>query len=242
LTGQSPCLVLLHGSAHTSLVWEAVQRHLSVPSIAVDLPGRRDRPGVLASVTVAESVSSVLADLDQVPDAELILVGHSSSGIVLPAIAAALGFRASALVFVAGLCAPEGDCAVDLVAPERRDQMELRLEQLRHRYPRHMLGIDMDGLDVPAGYEFLSDQREALGLESLNRLFQPVSWIGVREAVQRIFVRCLADPIQPRALQDRLIDACRADVVVDIASGHTPAIDAPVELARLLDSVAVRRD
>jgi pimeloyl-ACP methyl ester carboxylesterase len=240
--GQGPSLVLLHGSAHTSKVWGAVQQHLSVPSIAVDIPGRRDRPGVLAKVTVAESVSSVLTDLEQVHAADLILVAHSSSGVVLPAIAAALGSRVAQLIFVAGLCAPEGDCAVDLVAPDRRDQMWVRLEQLRNRYPRHMLGIDMDGLDIPAGYALLTDQREALGVESLNRLFQPVSWLGVPERARRVFVRCLADPIQPPALQNRLIDACRAGIVADIASGHTPAIDAPVELARLLNSLTRRWD
>jgi pimeloyl-ACP methyl ester carboxylesterase len=237
-SGGAPTLVLLHGSAHTSQVWGAVRQHLAVSSIAVDLPGRRDRPGVLATVTIADSVASVLADLDGLEAQELILVGHSAAGVVMPALAAALGSRVAQLIFVAGVTAPEGRCAVETTSAGRSEGMQARLEELRRRYPRHMLGADMEGLDVPAGYALIPDQREALSVEALNRLFQPMSWDGVGDEVRRVFVRCLADPIQSRAVQSRLIEACGAELVVDIDSGHNPALEAPSRLAEILDSLS----
>jgi len=62
-------------------------------------------------------------------------------------------------------------------------------------------------------------------------------WAGLPASLPRTFVRCLRDPIQPRALQDRLIANCGADDVLDIDTGHTPAIDDPVALATLLDRI-----
>ncbi len=65
-----------------------------------------------------------------------------------------------------------------------------------------------------------------------------MSWAGVASELERTFVRCLHDPIQPRELQARLIENCAASSVIDIDAGHTPAVGAPVELAVILDRIA----
>ena len=59
-----------------------------------------------------------------------------------------------------------------------------------------------------------------------------------RDDVPRTFVRCLRDRIQPRQLQDALIENCAATEVVDLESGHTPAVAVPGELAAILDRIA----
>ena len=50
--------MLVHGAGNTSLIWRAVQEHLRHPSIAVDLPGRRDRPGDITRITIDEAAAS----------------------------------------------------------------------------------------------------------------------------------------------------------------------------------------
>ena len=74
-------------------------------------------------------------------------------------------------------------------------------------------------------------------IDSLNFASQPMRWAGVTSTVGRTFIRCLNDPIQPRALQDRLIASCGATEVFDIESGHTPAEDVPDVLAGILDGI-----
>lgn len=69
-----------------------------------------------------------------------------------------------------------------------------------------------------------------------------MAWAGVPASVPRTFVRCLRDPIQPRELQAAFAASCGASAVLDIDSGHTPALDAPVALARLLDGVLLRQN
>jgi len=231
--GARPTLVLVHGAGHTSLVWRRVQEHLRHASLAVDLPGRRDRPADITRITVDDAADSAARDVDDVTDGAVVLVGHSAGGIVLPAIAARLDGRVEHLVFVAGLSAPHGDAVADTVRPDARAAMAARLGEMRAEYAGHMLGTDLDH-EAPA----IDDVRVAMGIESLNFMGQTMSWDGVAPALGRTFVRCLRDPIQSRELQARLAENCGASAVVDLDAGHTPAIDAPEALAAVLDEIA----
>ena len=84
------------------------------------------------------------------------------------------------------------------------------------------------------------DVRTVGSIESLTLMYQPVSWQGVSPSLPRSFVRCLADPIQPRDMQARLIESAGADEVFDIEADHTPAVSRPDELAAIVNEVAAR--
>jgi pimeloyl-ACP methyl ester carboxylesterase len=232
--GARPTLVLVHGAGHTSLVWRRVQDHLEHASLAVDLPGRRDRPADITRLTIDTAAVSAARDVDEATEGPLVLVGHSAGGIVLPAIAARLDGRVRHLVFVAGLSAPHGGAVVDTVRPDAREAMRARLVEMQDEYADHMLGTDLVDRETPV----IDDVRIAMGIESLNFMGQTMSWEGVEPTLGRTFVRCLRDPIQPRELQARLVENCGATAVVDLDAGHTPAIDAPESLAAVLDEIA----
>src|ERR1700753_1428957 len=102
-------LVLIHGAGNTAGVWRSVQTMLSCRSVAIDLPGRRDKVAGIADVAIEDAVESVAADVDRTARGPLILVGHSAGGILLPQLAARWADRLQALVFVAGLCAAHGE-------------------------------------------------------------------------------------------------------------------------------------
>lgn len=216
-------LVLLHGAGHTAAVWRETQRVLRTPSLAVDLPGRGRRPADLTRVTVAEAAASVAADVEEEVDGDVVLVAHSVAGTVAPSVAAILGDRVRHLVLVAGITGPDGRPPLEQFLPGQADVVAARLEELRAEHG----GRTLEEIGTKAG----------ASIDSLNLSAQPMSWAGVPDAMGRTFVRCLRDPIQPRDLQARFIASCRADLVVDIESGHTPALDAPAELAALLDAV-----
>jgi pimeloyl-ACP methyl ester carboxylesterase len=235
-TNESRTLVLVHGAGNTSLIWRAVQDHLRHPSIAVDLPGRRDRPGDITRITIDDAAQSAANDVAAATDGNVVLVGHSAGGIMLPAMTALLDGRVEHLVFVAGLSAPDGAAVVETVRPGYAATMTARLEELRESYRDHML--EADGLHGTAST--VDDVKAAMGIESLNFMTQTMSWAGVPPTLERTFVRCLRDGIQPRAKQAQLAENCGASTVIDIDSGHTPAISAPVELAAILDRIADR--
>ncbi len=184
-------------------------------------------------MTIEAATTSVIADVDAAANGPLILVGHSAGGILLPALAAKWAARVQALVFVAGLCAPHGEKVASSVRPGAEAELASRLAALREQFTHCMLAPAPDVLGMTA-----IDEATAMSIDSLNYLDQPVSWEGVAEDVPRTFVRCLRDRIQPRALQDRLITNCGASTVIDIDSGHTPAVTAPDELACILNAIA----
>jgi pimeloyl-ACP methyl ester carboxylesterase len=228
-------LVLVHGAGHTSRVWRRVRAELRTPSLAVDLPGRHDRPADITRVTVDEAADSIAGDVcASVPTDALVLVGHSVGGIVLPGIAARLGDRVAHLVFVAGLVAAHGARVVDTVRSEHADRMDHHLDELRRAHAGHVFRPDADRSDAQPT---IAETRVAMGIDSLNYMTQRVSWDGVDPAIPRTFVRCTRDPIQPPELQARLAENCRASAIVDLESGHTPALDVPDHLAQLLDGI-----
>ena len=226
--------MLVHGAGNTSLVWRSVQTHLQHPSLAIDLPGRRDRPADLAEVTIDVAARSAATDIAAATSGSVVLVGHSAGGIVLPAIAARLDGRVEHLVFVAGLCARDGETVADTVYPARRVETEARLADLREQHRGQMLDPDPAVDDMSA----IGDARVAMPIESINYMSQTVSWAGVSPDLSRTFVRCLRDRIQSRAMQAQLVENCAASSVIDLDAGHNAAIEAPVELAEILDSIA----
>jgi pimeloyl-ACP methyl ester carboxylesterase len=233
-------LVLIHGTGDTSRGWQRVQEALAHPSIAVDLPGRRERPFDLSRVHPEMAAAAAAADVAAQCDGPVVLVAHSGGGMLAPRIAGALGDRVRHLVFVAALIAPDGRLAVDVLFPERREAMAKARPGILRKYENHTFVQKDEDLAFIDGLVPLRDAVQAQAVEAMNLLFHPVSWAGVPAAMPRTFVRPLRDQHQPRHVQQRLIEACRATEVIDIESGHTPARHAPIEFARILDDIAAR--
>jgi pimeloyl-ACP methyl ester carboxylesterase len=222
-SGGAITTVLVHGAGHTSAVWAATRAAFAGPTLAVDLPGRGVRPADLTRVTVDEAADAVAADVRAAVEGDVVLVGHSVAGTVLPSVAARLGDRVRALVFVAGISAPEGQPPTELFLPGQAELVATRLAELRAEHG----GRSLEALDV----------KTASSIDSLNLSSQPMRWAGIADSMPRTFVRCLRDPIQNRDLQDRFIASCGADHVVDIDTGHTPAMEDPLALASVLEAI-----
>lgn len=233
LGSSSPVLVLIHGAGHTSLVWEATQSLLQSASIAVDIPGRRNRHADIAAITIEAAAASIADDVLAATEANVVLVGHSVGGILLPSVTARLGSRVEHLVFVAGLCARDGSMVVESVRPSHAAEVAARAEEFRVRYRSHMFFP----LEADDSVTTLEDPKLAMTIDSTNFLTQTVSWRGVPGSLGRTFIRCDRDRIQSPELQEKLIANCAATRVIDIDSGHTPAIEAPAQLAGILDEI-----
>ena len=236
-----PTVVLIHGSGHTSLIWDDVVAKLDEPALALDLPGRRQRPADLTQGTIEASSAAAASDVDAAGANRVVLVGHSSGGLVLPSLAGRLGARVCHLVFVAGLIAKDGHSVSEIIAPDDPDSMLATRDALCEQYRGTTFGGLTDGeAPIVTDLRLTEDVRTVGSIESLTLMYQPVSWQGVDPSLPRSFVRCLADPIQPRDMQDRLIESAGADEVFDLDADHTPAVSRPDELAAIVNQVAAR--
>ncbi len=237
--GSSPRVLLVHGAGNTSRVWRRVQDRLRHESHAVDLPGRGRRPSDITDWTVADAGRQLADEAREVlGGGPILVVAHSAGAIVAPSLLAHLGADAAHVVFVAGLIAPDGSRPADIVHPERVGAMaDRRVLLLRER--RGSTFVEA-GVDPPPGLAPITDPAVVQGIDSLNLMFQTVTWSGVPDHIGRTYIRCRQDEIQCPAMQDRLIAASGATEVIEIDTGHTPAREDPERLAAIVDTLAAR--
>src|ERR1700747_2317189 len=91
-----PGLVLIHGGAHAADCWdltiaELACREPKLRVLAVDLPGRGRNPADLTTVTIADWVNSVVAEVQNTSLGDVVVVGHSMGGLTVPGVVAQLG-------------------------------------------------------------------------------------------------------------------------------------------------------
>jgi pimeloyl-ACP methyl ester carboxylesterase len=236
-------LVLVHGSGHTSRTWDAVVAAVAHRAVAVELPGRRYRPADLTLATLERGAAATVEDVEVAGLDTVVLVGHSSGGLILPAVTRRLGPRVRHLVFVAGLIAPEGGLVADVFAGEGAPALAERRQALLDEHAGSTFGGLRPGEPpITTPLTVLDDARTVGAIESLSLILQPVRWAGVSADLPRTFVRCLRDPLQSRVVQARLIAGAGADEVIDLDCDHTPALSAPLELAAVLDEIASRHE
>ena len=114
-----PALVLVHGGGCAADSWEltVTEIHRLAPELtvlAVDLPGRRSKPGDLSTVTIADFVESVVDDIERAGLDNIVLVGHSMAGLTTPGVVAKLGSsKVREMVFAAAFVPPDGNSLVD---------------------------------------------------------------------------------------------------------------------------------
>jgi pimeloyl-ACP methyl ester carboxylesterase len=237
--GSTNVAVLLHGGTLTSTMWDPVRSQLASPSIAVDLPGRRYKPADLAEVTIGDWVASVVKDIDEAGLTDVVLVGHSSGGYVLPGVAAALAARSApalhGLVFVSATVPAHGECPLDYLREDIRtlasDHRELTLESARGRT---IGGLRPGEPPIETDLEIV-ENGPRMGLEAPLVLFEPVSWAGFPTEVPRVYVRGLRDKVIPPELANRMITAMGGARVVDLDAGHRSYETNPAELAAVID-------
>jgi pimeloyl-ACP methyl ester carboxylesterase len=236
-----PVAVLVHGGTFTSKMWDGVRAHLTTPSIAVDLPGRRYRPADLGWVRRSDWVESVSREIDDAGLADVVLVGHSSGGYVLPGVAARMvgtTHQLHCLVFVAATVPAEGTRPVDYLREDIRAlAIETETAMIASATGRTIGGLEDGEPPIDTALE-LVENGPRMGLEAPRPLFEPFTWAGFPSEVPRYYVRCLRDEVIPPELADRMIANMRGATVVDLDGGHSAYRTHPGEMARIIDTCA----
>ena len=239
MTDNQTVAVLVHGGTFTSTMWDAVRIHLSVPSFAVDLPGRRYKPADLAEVTLDDWVVSVSDDIAEAGLTDVALVGHSSGGYVIPGVASRLSEIASvrlhSLTFVAATVPAEGKRPVDYLREDLRDLAIDHRQAVLDGARGHTLGGLRAGETPIVTTLQIVENGPRMGLEAPGPLLTEFSWAGFPAEVPRYFVRCLKDKVIPPELADTMIANMGGATVVDLDAGHRAFDSHPRELASIVD-------
>ncbi len=222
----------------TSVMWDGVIEYLDHDALAVDLPGRRYKPADLGTLTRADWIQSVCDDIEAAGLDDVVLVGHSGAGFVIPGVAARLGRRTRGLIFVTANVPAEGRAPVEFMRDDLRTRTIEHHDALVDRTSGRTLGGLRPGEPPIVTHLELVDNGPRLGLEAPGPLFEPFTWDGFPTDLPRTYIRCLQDTLITPELVDTMIANMGGAKLIDIDAGHNVAARAPAELAALLDACA----
>lgn len=250
MPGPVPTYLLVHGGGSTARFWDRVLAHLDGPALAVDLPGRGAHPADLGGITVDHEVASVLGDLaGGAGDGPVVVVAHSSGGLVVPGVLADLGGRAVAAVLSAALVPPAGGCGIDCMQPRHRDGLVAAVAAAAARGEHVTLPgppADPESFRRAYGGDPLDDDTLAFVVDpvrcvpdTVQHYFQPVDWTPAAGVPITYLLHRRDRPVPPdmqETMAARLPDPVE---VVRWDCGHLAPVTHPVAFAELV--VGARR-
>ncbi len=243
-------LVLVHGANHTSACWEPTiaaigQLAPDLDVLALDLPGRgSSRPIDPRSISVSTCATAVVDQIDEVGAEQVVLVGHSLGGALVPSIAGALGAeRLEHLVFFAATVPPDGRAVIDTMPAGVRLSVRLTAGRAARRgsltsYPRRLAASSF--------CNGMTDEQQAFVLDHLCPdaswlTTEPISQDGLPRTIARTWILTTQDHAVKPAQQRRNIDNLGGvDDVVELDAGHDAMVGAPAALASILVDIVAR--
>lgn len=231
-------MVLVHGGGLAADCWaltvDEIGRILpDLTVLAVDLPGRRGKPGDPERDTIADFVDSVVRDIRTAGLEDIVVVGHSMAGLVVPGVAAALGPRVREVVFASAVVPPEGQSVVDTLtgplAPKARQNAKKGGLSYSPKW-----GVRFAYLNgVPrARRKFLDDK---IYPEFARLLAEKVSRKTMPDDVPRSWILTLRDRANSPKLQLAYIEAVGGvHTVTEMDTCHCMMVSEPERLAQIL--------
>ena len=234
--------VLVHGALQTAATWDLVVPVLAAAGHEVHTPlltGTEGRGFELTSeVTLDTHIDDVVRFLEGRDLQDVILAGHSYSGMVITGVAERARKRIEHLIYVDAFIPDDGQSALQLLPPSIqqmfRDQAKAEPDGFRMRPTESLL--DVWGLKPGPARNFV---RARMSDFSLNCFAQPIA-LPSRAAttLDRTYIVCVADGYPARAAFEPFARRARAEGwhYHELPTGHDCHVEMPNEFASLLVS------
>jgi pimeloyl-ACP methyl ester carboxylesterase len=198
------------------------------------MPGRRNKPGDLREMTIADFVDSLVGDIECAGLEDVVLVGHSIGGMTLPGMATKLGAaRVREMIFASAFLPPEGASLVD--------SLPWVLARIARRFATR--GVPSETPRWLARFAYLNAiplrrrrfMTGKLYAESLRILTENVSWRGMPDDIPRTWILTLRDRAIAPKLQRRSIEALGGvQTLIAVDTCHCLMVGEPERLAEIL--------
>jgi pimeloyl-ACP methyl ester carboxylesterase len=229
--------LFIHGALRGAWLWDLVipliQKKGGSDMIAIDLPGHGKRAAERPGVNMNAYVDDVLSCIKKKNLSDLILVGHSMSGIIISKVAEEVPERIRHLVYLAAVVPRDGDALIDLLTKERQEALRKLEGKASEIYGLIDALRPLYFTDLPDGEEKDSLLKQ-LTPQPLAAFFDKIPLKRFYSLkIPRTYVLGLKDKSLPPELTRGFAD--RLGVVpVEIDAGHDMMISRPQEVAKVL--------
>jgi pimeloyl-ACP methyl ester carboxylesterase len=234
-----PALVLVHGGGMAADCWDLtvdeIRRHApELTVLTLDMPGRRNKPGDLKEMTIADYVDSLVGDIERAGLNHIVVVGHSMGAMTLPGVVTKLGAeRVREMIFAAAFLPPEGTAIVDsspwLIARVARQRVRSGVPSQTPLWMARFLFMN----GVPAHRRrFMAGKLHA---ESLRILVEKMSWRGMPHDIPRTWILTRRDRALSPKLQRKYIHGLGGvKTTIEMDTCHFLMVSEPERLAEIL--------
>jgi pimeloyl-ACP methyl ester carboxylesterase len=227
--------LLIHGALRGAWLWERLMPLLMKGGgnpIAIDLPGHGDRSADRKGITMSSYIDDVMDFIRTENLHDLVLVGHSMSGIIISKVAEEMPDRVRHLVYLAAAVPKDNDALIDLLTKERQAMLRPQqgkvkevfgsIEALRPNY-----FTDLEGDEQTYFLRQLTPQPLAVFFERVRlRKFPEVP-------MPKTYVLGLRDKSFPPELAREFAERLGVKPV-EIDAGHDMMLSRPGEIAEVL--------
>ncbi len=227
--------LLIHGAFRGAWLWERLMPLLMKGGgnpIAIDLPGHGSRSADRNGITMSTYIDDVIQFIRTENLHDLVLVGHSMSGIIISRVAEEMPDRIRHLVYLAAAVPKDNDALIDLLTKDRQallrpQQGQLKelfgtVEQLRPNY-----FTDLEGDEQTYFLKQLTPQPLAVFFERIRfRRFPGVP-------MPKSYIMGLRDKSFPPELARGFAERLGVRPV-EIDAGHDMMVSRPAEVAEAI--------
>jgi pimeloyl-ACP methyl ester carboxylesterase len=237
--------VLIHGDWHGGWCWKRIiplVQQAGHRVLAPDLPGHGQDTTPLSAVT-PQRIFQCLSNLLDSNVEPVILVGHSSGGMLITALADLRPEKVKMLIYLSAFLLPPGILPRTLA---EEDTESILSSSLLVDEQRRVVLVKPEAAKA-VFYADCTDEDAALLVPELLRtpvqgeppspsLFAETA----RDAVPRVYIECLQDKALGPATQKKMYTALLCRKVYSLHTSHSPFLSAPEQLAACLLDAAGR--
>jgi pimeloyl-ACP methyl ester carboxylesterase len=227
--------LLLHGAFRGAWLWERVMPLLlkaGASPIAYDLPGHGDRAADRKGVTMSSYIDDVTDFIHKENLKDLVLVGHSMSGIIISKLAETMPERIRHLVYLAAVVPKNNEALIDLLTKERQAMLRPQQGKVHElsgtlEQNRLMYFTDLAGEEQEYFLRQLTPQPFAVFFERVH--FDRFPEVGI----PRTYIMGMRDKSLPPDLTKGFAERLHVEPV-KIEAGHDLMVSRPAEVSGVL--------
>lgn len=238
-----PALVLVHGGQCAADCWdltvEEIRRQApELTVLAVDLPGRRDKPGDLIGARIHDWIDSVVSDIEAARFDSLVIVGHSMGGLIVPGVVGKLGpSRVREMILAAAYVPPDGSALVDTFpgllgwyarSSSKRNEQKGKSGTMPTAWAKFVFCNGMTRAQRDFTVDRFYPESPSIVLDNVDRADMP-------DDVPRTWILTRRDRALPIKSQRRSIDAIGGvQTIIEMDTSHILMVTEPERLAEIL--------